>query len=194
MLSSPKCVKRFFATVRSFWSWAFKLSSSSKARLAWSTPTVTLRENRISFKIVKVHVFFGEICIFCVLWKLDHWWWRHRFAKSAMWLDQIFVLRIIQLFQCMHIFVSFCAFAYIRVFLHVQPPNPVIHWIWSLNLLMIYLPLLINTVIFTFHQSQIPNSPSSSPSKENLLKAFLDNGNVVGVELFPVGLVDQTHQ
>ena len=48
MLSSPKCVKRFFATVRSFWSWAFKLSSSSKARLAWSTPTVTLRSNFIT--------------------------------------------------------------------------------------------------------------------------------------------------
>ena len=40
------------------------------------------------------------------------------------------------------IFVSFCT---------CSPPNPVIHRIWSLNLLTIYLPLLINTVIFTFH-------------------------------------------
>ena len=98
-----------------------------------------------------------EICIFGVSWKLNDWW-RHRFAKSATWLNQICVLWIIQLFPCMHIFLVFSKFAFFVSFcMCTRPFNPVIYWIWSLNLLMIFLPLLINTMIFTF-----PKFPSSS--------------------------------
>ena len=63
-----------------------------------------------------------------------------------------------------------------------------------LNLLII-LPLLINKVIFNFLFTNTKVFISAMNStRDNLLKAFLDNGDVLGVELLGVSLVDQAHQ
>ena len=107
-------------------------------------------------------------------------------------MDQICVLRIIQVFPCMHIFVSFCAFAYFREFLHVQPPQSCD----SLNLIsesIDNIPSSVNKHC-DFHIPHWKHQHLLHHQKIYSLKAFLDNGNIIGVELFAVSLVDQTHQ
>ena len=116
---SPKCVKRFLATVSSFWSWAFKLSSSSKARLAWRTPTVTLQDIQISFITISIFfeitvwnrlMFYESVIIDEVfgLAKVQQDWIRFSCGEKSFNFLQICV----QLFPCMHI----CTFLLISYF------------------------------------------------------------------------------
>ena len=102
--SIPKCVKRFLATVRSFWSWAFRLSSSSRARLVWRTPTVTLqRKTKWVSSNVTTYLMFWRF-----LWMLNDWSWRFRIAQMHLDWIRFACLRSFNFFGGENIFATFC--------------------------------------------------------------------------------------
>ena len=118
-------------------------------------------------------------------------------GKSATRLDQICVRReIIQLFANMCS--TFSTHAYLHIFaffLFLERFCTLVLIQLDLLNLLIILPLLINQVIFNF---LFTNTKvfiiAMNSTRYNLLKAFLDNGDVLGVELLGVSLVDQAHQ
>ena len=103
---SPKCVKRFLATVRSFWSWAFRLSSSSRARLVWRTPTVTLQR--------KTNLFPSNATTYLMswrfLWMLNDWSWGFRIAQMHLDWIRFACFRSFNFFRGADICKYFCNF------------------------------------------------------------------------------------
>ena len=105
-LSIPKCVKRFLATVRSFWSWAFRLSSSSRARLVWRTPTVTLQRKTNSVSSTSNATTY--LMFWRFLWMLNDWSWGFRIAQMHLDWIRFACLRSFNFFGGENIFATFC--------------------------------------------------------------------------------------
>ena len=176
---SPKCVKRFLATVRSFWSWAFRLSSSSRARLVWRTPTVTLqRKTNLFPSNATTYLMFWRF-----LWMLNDWSWGFRIAQMHLDWIRFACFRSFNFFRGADICKYFCNF------LHALG-----QWcfIWFY---LVRLPIssLLQMSFFQNYPSLSPRSLSLN-NECNLLKALLDNCNVSRVKLFPTSFVGQTHQ
>ena len=141
---SPKCVKRFLATVRSFWSWAFRLSSSSRARLVWRTPTVTLQRKTNWVSSTQPHTWCFEDfyeCLMigaggfglrkCILIESD----LRAFDHSTFSEVKIFLQIFLQLFACT------CAMMFYLI-LFRQAPNIIL----IANIFLLKLSVCVTTI------------------------------------------------